>query len=139
MRVPPLFVVDEFLKISLGLPVSVEELPVFNNITNDHVDVTDPDANYYDANFYNAFVFSFVKFLMCCLGKYLLCISVYFWRLNLRHSTKQAFHFSREVLCRKSCVLFILVSQYGQISALTKCSSYGKIHSLNAVNLFFLI
>lgn len=69
MRVPPLFVVDEFLKISLGLPVYGDEVPVLSNITNDHIDVTDSDANYYDANFYNAFVFSFLKFLLCCLGK----------------------------------------------------------------------
>ncbi|KAJ2940047.1 hypothetical protein O0L34_g14082 [Tuta absoluta] len=69
LRVPPLFVVDEFLKISLGLPVSTgEEVSVLSNVTIDHVDVIDADANYYDANFYNAFFFTLLKFLVCCLG-----------------------------------------------------------------------
>uniref|UniRef100_A0A2A4JAX4 RING-type domain-containing protein n=2 Tax=Heliothis virescens TaxID=7102 RepID=A0A2A4JAX4_HELVI len=71
LRVPPLFVVDEFLKISLGLPVSSgEDGSVLSNITVDGVavDMTDPDVNYYDANFYNAFLFTIVKFLVCCLG-----------------------------------------------------------------------
>lgn len=71
LRVPPLFVVDEFLKISLGLPVSSGEETVLANITMDAgaVDLTDPDVNYYDANFYNAFFFTIVKFFVCCLGK----------------------------------------------------------------------
>ncbi|CAK1594349.1 unnamed protein product [Parnassius mnemosyne] len=69
LRVPPLFVVDEFLKISLGLPVSSgEEVSVLSNVTVDHVDVTEADVNYYDANFYNAFLFTFFKFVICCLG-----------------------------------------------------------------------
>lgn len=67
LRVPPLFVVDEFLKVSLGLPVSNgEEVAVLSNVTDDHVDVS--DSNYYDANFYNAFFFTLLKFLICCLG-----------------------------------------------------------------------
>lgn len=71
LRVPPLFVVDEFLKISLGLPVSTtEEVSVLSNLTVDHIDLSDPDSNYYDANFYNAFFFSFLKFLVCCLGEF---------------------------------------------------------------------
>ncbi|CAH0597802.1 unnamed protein product [Chrysodeixis includens] len=69
LRVPPLFVVDEFLKISLGLPVSSgEEVAVLSNVTVDHVDFADADVNYYDANFYNAFFFTLLKFLVCCLG-----------------------------------------------------------------------
>ncbi|XP_035441774.1 protein TRC8 homolog [Spodoptera frugiperda] len=71
LRVPPLFVVDEFLKISLGLPVSSgEEGSVLANITVDGVavDMMDSDVNYYDANFYNALFFTIVKFLVCCLG-----------------------------------------------------------------------
>ncbi|XP_013185141.1 protein TRC8 homolog [Amyelois transitella] len=69
LRVPPLFVVDEFLKISLGLPVtSGEEVSVLSNVTIDHVDILDADGSYYDANFYNAFVFTLLKFLVCCLG-----------------------------------------------------------------------
>ncbi|XP_073963092.1 TRC8 ring finger protein [Choristoneura fumiferana] len=69
LRVPPLFVVDEFLKISLGLPVSGgDEVSILSNVTLDHVDVSDSDGNYYDANFYNAFVFTLMKFLVCCLG-----------------------------------------------------------------------
>ncbi|XP_026745875.1 protein TRC8 homolog isoform X1 [Trichoplusia ni] len=69
LRVPPLFVVDEFLKISLGLPVSSgEEVSVLSNVTVDHVDFADADVNYYDANFYNAFFFTLLKFLVCCLG-----------------------------------------------------------------------
>ncbi|XP_004922106.1 protein TRC8 homolog [Bombyx mori] len=68
LRVPPLFVVDEFLKISLGLPVSSEEVPVLSNVTVDHVDILEPDVNYYDANFYNAFFVTFFKFLVCCSG-----------------------------------------------------------------------
>lgn len=69
LRVPPLFVVDEFLKISLGLPVSSEEVPVLSNVTVDHVDILEPDVNYYDANFYNAFFVTFFKFLVCCSGE----------------------------------------------------------------------
>ncbi|CAB3260919.1 unnamed protein product [Arctia plantaginis] len=69
LRVPPLFVVDEFLKISLGLPVSSgEEVAILSNITVDHVDITDSEANYYDANFYNAFFFTLLKFFVCCIG-----------------------------------------------------------------------
>ncbi|XP_075986389.1 TRC8 ring finger protein [Anticarsia gemmatalis] len=69
LRVPPLFVVDEFLKISLGLPVSNgEEVSVLSNVTVDHVDISDADGNYYDANFYNAFFFTLLKFLVCCIG-----------------------------------------------------------------------
>ncbi|XP_053619720.1 protein TRC8 homolog [Plodia interpunctella] len=69
LRVPPLFVVDEFLKISLGLPVgNGEEVSVLSNVTIDHVDILDADASYYDANFYNAFFFTLLKFLVCCLG-----------------------------------------------------------------------
>ncbi|XP_013138001.1 PREDICTED: protein TRC8 homolog [Papilio polytes] len=69
LRVPPLFVVDEFLKISLGLPVSSgEEVLVLSNVTVDHVDIPETDGNYYDANFYNAFFFTFFKFVVCCLG-----------------------------------------------------------------------
>lgn len=71
LRVPPLFVVDEFLKISLGLPVSSgEEVSILSNITLDHIDFSEQDSTYYDANFYNAFFFTFLKFLICCLGTY---------------------------------------------------------------------
>lgn len=74
LRVPPLFVVDEFLKISLGLPVSSgDEVSVLSNLTVDHIDLSDADANYYDANFYNAFFFTLLKFLVCCLGEWLTC------------------------------------------------------------------
>lgn len=70
LRVPPLFVVDEFLKISLGLPVSTgEEVPILSAVTAEHVDPSESDVNYYDANFYNAFVFTLVKFFICCLGE----------------------------------------------------------------------
>lgn len=69
LRVPPLFMVDEFLKISLGLPVSSgEEVSVLSNITIDHIDISDAATTYYDANFYNAFFFTLMKFFMCCLG-----------------------------------------------------------------------
>ncbi|XP_026754131.1 protein TRC8 homolog [Galleria mellonella] len=69
LRVPPLFVVDEFLKISLGLPVSSgEDMSLLINVTVDHGDIFDTDANYYDANFYNALLFTLFKFLVCCLG-----------------------------------------------------------------------
>lgn len=69
LRVPPLFVVDEFLKVSLGLPVSIgDDGPSLSNATDDHVDISDSETNYYDANFYNAFFFTLLKFLICCLG-----------------------------------------------------------------------
>ncbi|XP_050357478.1 protein TRC8 homolog [Nymphalis io] len=69
LRVPPLFVVDEFLKISLGLPVSTsEEVSLLSTVTGDHVDISDSDTNYYDANFYNAFALTLLKFFVCCLG-----------------------------------------------------------------------
>ncbi|XP_063389411.1 protein TRC8 homolog [Cydia fagiglandana] len=68
LRVPPLFVVDEFLKISLGLPVSgADEVTLLSNVSMDHVDLPDSET-YYDANFYNAFVFTLMKFLVCCIG-----------------------------------------------------------------------
>lgn len=71
LRVPPLFVVDEFLKISLGLPVSGgEEVSALSNVTVDHVDITSSDVNYYDSQFYNAFVITLFKFFVCCLGTY---------------------------------------------------------------------
>lgn len=79
LRVPPLFVVDEFLKISLGLPVSSgEEGSVLANITVDGVavDMMDSDVNYYDANFYNALFFTIVKFLVCCLGECVFFIGI---------------------------------------------------------------
>lgn len=67
LRVPPLFVVDEFLKISLGLPMSTDDIAALSNTT--IIDNTDSEAIYYDANFYNAFVVSLCIFLTCCLGK----------------------------------------------------------------------
>ncbi|KAL4710817.1 hypothetical protein ACJJTC_010940 [Scirpophaga incertulas] len=67
LRVPPLFVVDEFLKISLGLPVSGEEVSILNNLTTDHIDVI-ANSSYYDSQFYNAFFLTFLKFFICCLG-----------------------------------------------------------------------
>ncbi|XP_041985237.1 protein TRC8 homolog [Aricia agestis] len=66
LRVPPLFVLDELLKISLGLPVSTGDDVPFSNITID-VDVADPE-NYYDSHFYNAFFLTLLKFFSCCLG-----------------------------------------------------------------------
>lgn len=68
LRVPPLFVVDEFLKISLGLPMSTDEIAALSNTT--IIDTADPEAIYYDANFYNAFAVSFCIFLTCCLGEF---------------------------------------------------------------------
>lgn len=69
LRVPPLFVVDELLKISLGLPVSTgEEVSLLSTVTADHVDASDSNPNFYDANFYNAFVLTLLKFFVCCLG-----------------------------------------------------------------------
>lgn len=71
LRVPPLFVVDEFLKISLGLPVATgEEVSVLSNVTVDHVDLLDSEANYYNADFYDAFLLTLLKFFVCCLGMY---------------------------------------------------------------------
>lgn len=74
LRVPPLFVVDEFLKISLGLPVLGGEdsvsVSILSNSTTDHVDITDGEINYYDANFYNAFFFTLLKFFICCMGMF---------------------------------------------------------------------
>ncbi|GBP37740.1 hypothetical protein EVAR_29941_1 [Eumeta japonica] len=68
LRVPPLFVVDEFLKLSLGLPVTGnEEVSLLPNITADSLE-TD-DVHYYDTNFYNAFVLTVLKILMCCLAE----------------------------------------------------------------------
>lgn len=86
LRVPPLFVVDEFLKISLGLPVSSgEEVTILSNITVDSFDVTDSEANYYDANFYNAFFFTLLKFLVCCIGKQLIFsgtgVATFSWKI----------------------------------------------------------
>lgn len=79
LRVPPLFVVDEFLKISLGLPVSTgEEVSVLSSVTVDHVDINDSDTNYYDANFYNAFFLTLLKFFVCCLGTYFFFIYTQF-------------------------------------------------------------
>lgn len=78
LRVPPLFVVDEFLKVSLGLPVNTaEEASLFTNVTIDHINVSDSETNYYDANFYNAFVFTLFKFFVCCLGKFYVIITIH--------------------------------------------------------------
>lgn len=67
LRVPPLFVVDEFLKLSLGLPAAGDETAALLNVT-DQLELTDTETDYYDANFYNAFFFMLLKFFVCCLG-----------------------------------------------------------------------
>lgn len=101
LRVPPLFVVDEFLKISLGLPVSSgEEGSVLANITVDGVavDMMDSDVNYYDANFYNALFFTIVKFLVCCLGE---CVFSWHQHYNIQPLEIVSKH---EVSFRKYCL-----------------------------------
>ncbi|CAH2215831.1 jg23262 [Pararge aegeria aegeria] len=68
LRVPPLFVVDEFLKASLGVPLSTgEEVPMLSSVSVDG-EILENDSVYYDAHFYNAFIYLLVKFAICCLG-----------------------------------------------------------------------
>lgn len=77
LRVPPLFVVDELLKFSLGLPMSsVEHEPIiFSNSTQDEgVDIS--DALFYDANFLKGLLFTIFKFSLCCFGEYILYFSM---------------------------------------------------------------
>lgn len=94
LRVPPLFVVDELLKRSLGLPVPVGESEVdslsvtlshgHNHTPDQHLNLTlfadaaisqltDADASddiyYYNVDFVKAFLYTFAKFLFCCCGK----------------------------------------------------------------------
>lgn len=69
LRVPPLFVVDELLKFSLGLPMSsVEHEPIaFSNSTQDE-GVYIPEALLYDTNFVKGLLFTVFKFTLCCFG-----------------------------------------------------------------------
>lgn len=80
LRVPPLFIMDELLKIGLGLPQGD------NNYDNSSFEIDDTDVNVleeelapvigeytdvvvqYDTQFYKIFVVTFFKFILSCLG-----------------------------------------------------------------------
>lgn len=75
LRVPPLFVIDELLKIGLGLPF----------INDDEIDISEtlieqPIPSYGNANFttllspeatfYSMVIYTLLRFGFCCLGEY---------------------------------------------------------------------
>jgi E3 ubiquitin-protein ligase RNF139 len=80
LRVPPLFIMDELLRIGLGLPQGT------NNYYNSSYEVNDADASIieelppiipdysntgvqYDVQFYKVLVATVFKFVLSCLGK----------------------------------------------------------------------
>ncbi|XP_077283951.1 TRC8 ring finger protein [Arctopsyche grandis] len=102
LRVPPLFVVDELLKRSLGLPVPVGEpeadpITLNHNHTPDqHLNLTlfadaaishltetraSDDAFYYNVDFVKAFLYTFAKFLVCCCG-FMFALSMFVLRMK---------------------------------------------------------
>jgi E3 ubiquitin-protein ligase RNF139 len=80
LRVPPLFIIDELLRIGLGLPQGD------NNYSNSSFEVADEgssiideeltstiadyrDVVQYDDQFYKVFLVTVIKFTISCLGK----------------------------------------------------------------------
>jgi E3 ubiquitin-protein ligase RNF139 len=80
LRVPPLFIIDELLRIGLGLPQGD------NNYSNSSFEVDDagasvieeeltstipdyPDVVQYDDQFYKVFLITLFNFILSCLGK----------------------------------------------------------------------
>lgn len=83
MRVPPLFIIDEFLRIGLGLPsenltlnetdVGFKVVSVPDTIAGSLIGAT-TDANlivdmFMGQNFYQSYFMIAVKFILCCLGE----------------------------------------------------------------------
>jgi E3 ubiquitin-protein ligase RNF139 len=81
LRVPPLFIMDELLRIGLGLPQGT------NNYYNSSFEVDDADVSIiedelpptipdyantgvqYDVQFYKVLVATVIKFILSCMGK----------------------------------------------------------------------
>lgn len=68
LRVPPLFVIDELLRIGLGVQEQVEST---TTIQNDNSTISDNivENTAYDAQFYKFLIITCVKFILACLGK----------------------------------------------------------------------
>ena len=86
MRVPPLFIIDGILKMSMGLPNSTQDFDAastlntqnndnfnlssnLNSIDNDNLNLTAIDIDN-DLDFLKVFSLLTLKFLLCLFGKY---------------------------------------------------------------------
>lgn len=74
LRVPPLFIIDELFRISLGLPHSENYVAKesYLNVTqvltqNESLSAT---IQHYDSQFYKILLINIVKFLLSCSGEY---------------------------------------------------------------------
>lgn len=76
LRVPPLFVIDELLKIGLGLPYITEnEIDITDTIVEPYENVTTKFTDHFhtntnEATFYSVIFLTLLRFGFCCLGRY---------------------------------------------------------------------
>lgn len=70
LRVPPLFVIDELLRIGLGVQEQVDSTTA--TIQNDNSTISDTvvENSGYDAQFYKFLIITCVKVILSCLGKH---------------------------------------------------------------------
>lgn len=74
LRVPPLFLIDELLRIGLGIPFQTEheldpqnDNSTFQDFSAGDVEISGPS---YDAEFYTFLVITILKFTASCTGKF---------------------------------------------------------------------
>jgi len=107
MRVPPLFIIDELLKISMGLPST--------SLSDTHGADGDIDDNYFklnttseiqaaideDANFYKVLSLATLKFVLCFLGKNLKFS-------NVKHGLKICIKPKKDTFIVRSYITYVM-------------------------------
>lgn len=77
MRVPPLFVIDEILKISMGIPMLPSDIdnkdPTNETIFSPTVDIFDESDNSDNVDFHKGLTLTSLKFITCLIGN-ILCV-----------------------------------------------------------------
>ena len=69
LRVPPLFVIDELLRIGLGVQEQVETTATIQNDNSTIIDSIVENTSY-DAQFYKFLIITCIKVILSCIGKY---------------------------------------------------------------------
>lgn len=75
MRVPPLFVIDEILKIGMGLPNSFSIMDIENATISGTNNDSDSNLLYNSSEIQHILSITTLKFLICVLGK----LTIYFY------------------------------------------------------------